>query len=283
MSEERVNKYLAKCGFGSRRFCDTIIDEGRVLVDGKAVEKGQKIDGDKVVVTVDGEAVSPAGEKEYYLYHKKTGSIVSKNDPHNPYTIYDALTEAGLDAAHLRYVGRLDKESEGALLLTNDGDMIHAITHPRFHIKKTYWVEVTHKVNPKNIEKMVEEGVESDDQILHAGAVRDKGEVDGRFCYEVDLYEGKNRQVRRLFAGIGHEVLRLKRTQFANITLRDLPYGEFRALEEREIRGLKGKGFSVNKKHPNKKQSPSDESGFGAYQSNSTKTNSRKRGHDAKH
>ena len=248
MSEERLNKYLAKCGFGSRRFCDTIIDEGRVKINDQTVEKGQKVDTENDIVTVDGKDVKPTAAYEYYLYHKKTGTIVSKNDPHNPYTIYDALKEVGLDAEHLHYVGRLDKDSEGALLLTNDGDLIHAITHPRFHIKKTYWVEVAHKVKEQNLKLLVDDGVMSEEQLLHAGAVRDKGELNGYYCYEVDLYEGKNRQVRRLFAAIGHEVVRLKRTQFANITLRDLPAGAFRKLEEREIKGLLGKGFKVNKK-----------------------------------
>lgn len=244
----RLNKYMASCGLGSRRECDTIIAKGGVLVNGNPAEVGQKVDPETVVVTLNGEPLKAAPEKEYYLYHKPRGVIVSVRDPHNPFTIYDDLREKGFEASHLKYVGRLDKESEGVLLLTNDGDLVHAITHPKFHIKKTYEVSVEKKLKDEWIEQMVEEGVESEGQILHAGSVYYRGIVESLHCYKVELYEGKNRQIRRLFGAFGHTVVRLIRTQFANIKLDDVEYGQWVELQERQIKGLMSKGHKVTTK-----------------------------------
>lgn len=247
----RLNKYMASCGLGSRRECDAIIASGDVLVNGKPAEVGQRVDPENVIVTYKGEPLEAVRSKEYYLYHKPRGVIVSVRDPHNPFTIYDDLREKGFDATHLKYVGRLDKESEGVLILTNDGDLCHAITHPRFHIKKTYEVSVEKKLKDEWIEQMVEEGVESEGQILHAGSVYYRGLIEGLHCYKVELYEGKNRQIRRLFGAFGHTVVRLIRTQFANIKLDDVAYGQWVELQGRQIEGLLSKGHTV--KHKKKK------------------------------
>ncbi len=255
MSEEietiRLNKYLARCGVGSRRECDTFISEGLIRINGDVVTVGTQVTGNEEI-TFRGRPVAAVKAKEYYLYHKPAGPLCTSKDTHGRATIFDALKELGLDAPYLKYVGRLDKESEGALILTNDGDMVHAVTHPRFHIKKVYMVEVAQKIKPENLELIVEDGVESEGEILTVGAVRFKGTENGSFWYEVDLYEGKNRQVRRVFSGIGHEVTRLIRTQFANLKLRELAYGEFRPLQEREIKGLQGKGYDLEKKSQNR-------------------------------
>ncbi len=258
MSEEietiRINKYLARCGVGSRRECDRYLEDGLIRVNDEVVGLGTRIVGDETV-TFRGKPVDAVKEKEYYLYHKPQGPICTSKDTHGRETIFDALKEIGLDAPYLNYVGRLDKDSEGALILTNDGDMIHAVTHPRFHIKKVYQVLVTSKISEDDLELIVEEGVESEDEIIKLGAVRYKGSEKGYFWYEVDLYEGKNRQVRRVFSAIDNDVKRLVRIQFANIKIRDLPYGEFRELQEREIKGLQGKGYDVTKKVQKKKDS----------------------------
>ncbi len=243
----RLNKYLAQCGLGSRRECDRFIEEGLIRIDGENAVPGLKISGDEDI-TFRGKPIAAKKAKEYYLYHKPRGPLCTAKDTHDRETIFDALKREGLDAPYLNYVGRLDMDSEGALILTNDGDMIHAVTHPKFHIKKVYLVQVDQEISESNLQRIVEEGVESEDEILKVGAVRFK-RIDGAsFWYEVDLYEGKNRQVRRVFGGIGHEVVRLKRTQFANIKLRDLENGMFRPLEEREIRGLQGKGYDIDTK-----------------------------------
>lgn len=239
----RLNKYLARCGLGSRRECDVIISEGNIRVNDNSVELGQKVIAGVDEVTHHGKTVTPPKGYEYYLYHKKRGSLVTTKDTHGRETIYESLLKKGLDATHLKYVGRLDMDSEGALLLTDDGDLIHAITHPRFHIKKVYRVLVDHPLTDRNIHTLTEVGVESEEETLFAGAVRYKEECSDGHWYEVDLYEGKNRQVRRLFSAVAHEVVRLQRVQFSSIKLRDLPYGEFRKLQEREIKGLLSKGF----------------------------------------
>ncbi len=244
----RLNKYLAQTGLGSRRECDAIIDTGVVEINGNSVELGQKVDPSTDIVTVRGKPVTTPKAKEYYLYHKDRGTLVTTKDTHGRQTIYDALLKKGLDAKHLKYVGRLDMDSEGALLLTNDGDLIHSVTHPRFHIKKVYRVLVDHPLTERNNHTLVEVGVKSEEETLFAGAVRFKEKTDEGNWYEVDLYEGKNRQVRRLFDGISHPVIRLQRVQFANIKLRDLPLGEFRELQEREIKGLLSKGYKQDKK-----------------------------------
>lgn len=243
----RLNKYLAQCGLGSRRQCDQFLADGLVRIDGEVVGLGVRVDGTESI-TFRGRPVDPQKAKEYYLYNKPRGPICTARDTHGRETIYDALKERGLDAPYLKYVGRLDKESEGALILTNDGDMVHAVTHPKFHIKKVYQVKVNQKIDESKLQLIVEEGVESEGDILKVGAVRYKGPEGKSHWYEVDLYEGKNRQVRRVFDGIGHEVIRLCRTQFANIKLRDLEVGGYRALEEREIKGLQGKGYKVDRK-----------------------------------
>lgn len=247
-SSVRLNKYMASCGLGSRRECDALIASGEVMVNGKPAEMGQRVDPETVEVTYKGNPLEAAPGKEYYMYHKPRGVIVSVRDPHNPFTIYDDLREKGFDASHLKYVGRLDKESEGVLILTNDGDLCHAITHPKFHIKKTYEVSVEKKLKDEWIEQMVEEGVESEGQILHAGSVYYRGLVEGLHCYKVELYEGKNRQIRRLFGAFGHTVVRLIRTQFANVKLDDVEYGQWVELTERHVEGLLSKGYDVPSK-----------------------------------
>lgn len=246
----RLNRYLAQCGLGSRRECDRIIAAGRVYINGKKVtELGTKVCLERDVVEHAGRTMARVRGLEYYAYHKSRGSVVTARDPEGRTTIYDALTDAGLSAAHLRYVGRLDRNSEGLLLLTNDGDLIHALTHPRFHIKKVYRVRVDRPVMREDMERMVKEGIESDGQLLRAGAVRlveDPGGKDEHW-YEVDLYEGKNRQIRRMFEGLNYKVQRLRRIQFGVIKLRGLRRGAYRPLMEREVKGLKNLGYQNRK------------------------------------
>ncbi len=242
----RLNRYLAQCGLGSRRECDRIIAAGRVYVNGeKVTELGTKVTPGNDVVEHAGQTIARVRGPEYYAYHKSRGSVVTAKDPEGRKTIYDALEDAGLSASHLRYVGRLDRNSEGLLLLTNDGDLVHALTHPRFHIKKVYRVRVDRLLAADDMERMVRDGVESDGLVLRAGAIRavQNDGPDNEHWYEVDLYEGKNRQIRRMFEGLNYKVLRLRRTQFGVIKLRGLRRGAFRPLMEREVKGLKNLGY----------------------------------------
>ncbi|HON11707.1 MAG: rRNA pseudouridine synthase [Fibrobacter sp.] len=248
-SEIRLNRYLAQCGLGSRRKADEMIASGNVFINGQRVTAlGARVRPGVDKVEYHGKEVKPLRKLEYFAFHKPRGLMVTKNDPEGRPTIYDALRRKGLDADHLNYAGRLDFNSEGLLLLTNDGDLIHALTHPRFGIKKVYLVKVNRRLTDEEIVRM-KEGIESEGQVLHAADVRQvEPETDGSQCwYQIDLFEGKNRQVRRMFEGIGLLVSRLRRVQFGTLRLHDLPSGELRPLTQQEVAGLKNLGYKEKK------------------------------------
>jgi 23S rRNA pseudouridine2605 synthase len=239
----RLNKYLASCNLGSRRSCDSLIGSGRIYVNGtKVQELGTKVTIGKDRVEYLGKTLEPVMSLRYIAFHKPQGIIVTKSDPEGRATVFDALREAGCDAGGLNYVGQLDVASEGLLLLTNDGSLIHALTHPRYHIKKVYDVQLDRKLSPGDAETMTGPGIESEGQVLRAGAVLETG-TDGRFWYRVDIYKGKKRQIRRMFEAFGCAVLRLRRVQFASIKIGDLAPGAFRELTGREVAALCAAGF----------------------------------------
>jgi len=241
--EVRLNKYLARCGIASRRECDKIIASGKISINGDRVtELGVKVT-ESDIVKYNGEVVTPASGKEYYAYNKYVGTVVTASDPHGRETVYDAIKSVEKkDISHLKYIGRLDMNSEGLLLFTNDGDLIHALTHPKFHIKKVYDVKIDKELKKEEIEKMVNVGILDEDQLLRAGSVKRIENVSG-YIYSVELYEGKNRQIRRMFNRFGYKVLKLKRMQFSSVKLRDLSIGRIRTLTEREVLSLKNRGF----------------------------------------
>ncbi|MCI0473813.1 MAG: rRNA pseudouridine synthase [Ignavibacteria bacterium] len=247
----RLNRYLAQCGLGSRRKCDALIAAGKILVNNKKVsELGVKIDPSADLVAYNGQKVQEIKRLEYIAYHKSRGILVTAMDPQGRKTIYDELKRRGYDAGHLKYIGRLDRDSEGLLLLTNDGDMVHALTHPRFQIKKVYEVEIDKRLLQTDADTMVTSGVASEGQALHAGAISgiEKKDSRNKYWYQIDLYEGKNRQIRRMFEVLGYTVKKLKRIQFSSIKIGDLARGCYRFLTDREIRSLKGRGYRIKGK-----------------------------------
>lgn len=249
--EIRLNRYLAQCGLGSRRECDSLISTGKIFINGeKLTELGIQIDPDNVIIEYKGKVVKEIKRLEYIAYHKSRGTMVTARDPQGRTTIYEAIKKRGFNTDHLKYIGRLDRNSEGLLLLTNDGDMIHALTHPRFHIKKVYQVKINKHLREEDAETMVTSGVTSEGQQLRAGAISTIHAKTNKkeYWYEVDLYEGKNRQIRRMFECLGYEVIRLKRTQFSVIKLGDLKRGMYRYLDKREIKALKNRGYRVRKR-----------------------------------
>ncbi len=251
----RLNRFLAQCGLGSRRDCDRLIESGKILINGQTVTTlGTKVVPGRDVVQYNGKTIEVIREKQYIAYHKSRGVVVTARDPENRKTVYTALQEAGFDAIHLKYVGRLDRNSEGLLLMTNDGDLVHALTHPRYHIKKVYHVRVDSVLSNEEIETMTHHGVYSDNQHLLAGSVQVlEGVYASGYWYEIVLYEGKNRHIRRMIEGLEHTVLRLKRIRFAAIKLGTLKRGAFRRLSEREVAALKAMGFKQKQeKHQNK-------------------------------
>ncbi len=244
----RLNRYLAKCGLGSRRSAEQLITGGRIVVNGvKVTDLATTVAPGRDKVEYRGKQLEPVRELEYVAYHKPKGTVTTRSDPEGRKTVYDAIRErSGKDISHLRHVGRLDLNSEGLLLLTNDGDLIHALTHPRYHVKKVYHARISRPMAPEDIERMRGEGVESEGDILHAGSIRRLPETQGHW-YEVALYEGKNRQIRRMFEGLGYDVLRLRRVQFGVVRLGELPLGRGRKLDEREIAGLRNLGHPVRR------------------------------------
>lgn len=239
----RINRFLAQCGLGSRRKCDELIGSGRIFVNGaKVVELGLKVQPDVDQVEYMGKALRPIKKLQYWAYFKPREVMVTRQDPEGRTTIYDALKRDGLDADLLKYVGRLDYNSEGLLLLTNDGDMIHALTHPRFKIKKVYLVRTGREMSEKEIARLIK-GVDSEGQVLHAAEVKPVQVKEGQFWYEISLFEGKNRQIRRMLDVVGHEVRRLRRIQFGTVRLGNMKTGSFRELTPREIGGLMNAGF----------------------------------------
>lgn len=242
----RLNRFLAQCGIGSRRKCDDLIATGHILLNGiKVTEMGVRINPEKDRVEYRGKAVKHISAKEYWAWFKPREVMVTGHDPQGRATVYSELEKTGREVRHLRYMGRLDYQSEGLLLLTNDGDLIHALTHPRFHIKKTYQVKLERRLTSEEIRQLLE-GVTSEGQVLRAGAVRllslpDKGRV--QYWYEIDLYEGKNRQLRRMFEVLRILVGRLRRTRFASVKLGTMTPGELRPLLPPEIAALKRMGY----------------------------------------
>lgn len=243
----RLNRYLAQCGLGSRRKADELIKTGHVYVNGKRVmEMGIRVSPGIDVVEYHGKRAKPLRTLMYYAYHKPVNVIVSRDDPQGRETIYDVLKKkVKFDVGYLKYVGRLDYNSEGLLLLTNDGDLIHSVTHPRFKIKKVYKVKLMRRLSSDEVGQLIN-GIHSDGQILHAAAVREVSQPASdrkQFWYEIDLFEGKNRQIRRMMESIGVGVGRLRRIQFGSVKLNNLIAGDIRALTEREIAAMKNSGY----------------------------------------
>ena len=230
----RLNKYLSNAGVCSRREADVLIQTGVVSVNGKIVtELGYKIQpGD--VVQYDGETIN-AEKKRYVLLNKPKGFITTMDDPRGRKTVMTLVSKACRERVYP--VGRLDRETTGLLLFTNDGDMAKKLTHPRYQARKLYHVELHKPVSREDLEKLLK-GVDLED-----GKTRvDKAEyVDDSSSREigVELHSGKNRIVRRLFEALGYNVIKLDRVQFAGLTKKDLPRGMFRHLTEQEVAFLK--------------------------------------------
>jgi 23S rRNA pseudouridine2605 synthase len=236
----RLNRYLAQCGLGARRKCDELISSGHVYINGcKVIDLATRVSPSDVVAYC-GRSLKPLRRLEYIAFYKPASVLVTRQDPEGRPTVYDAMRDIGFTANHLNYVGRLDCNSEGLLLFTNDGSLIHALTHPRYNIKKVYYVVLDHALTEDDQYRLMT-GIESEGQVLHAGTVRTV--PSGKFEYEVDLYEGKNRQLRRMFEKLDYKIMRLIRIRFASVRLADLRPGAVRPLTPREIAALQSAGY----------------------------------------
>lgn len=230
----RLQKVLAQAGVASRRVCEGLIAEGRVEVDGKVVvEPGVRVRPEAVTIHVDGVRLSLDVEHRYVMFNKPAGVVTTLSDPQGRPAINDYLTEE-MVAARLVHVGRLDRETEGLLLLTNDGELAHRLTHPSYEVPKTYMVEVAGAVK-KSVPKQLLEGIELEDGPIAADSCRILGATGSRTMIEVTLHSGRNRIVRRMFDHVGHPVLRLVRTAIGQITIGDQKQGSVRDLGRQEL------------------------------------------------
>ncbi len=232
---ERLNKFLAHAGVGSRRHCDGLIAAGRVKIDGvRVTDLGTKIDPDAHTVTVDDHPVR-AERPVYWAVHKPPGYLCTNHDPAGRPLALDLIPHVN---QRVYIVGRLDEASEGLLLMTNDGDLALALTHPRYGVEKTYLALVAGKPSRKDLQKLLD-GVWLSDGKVRAKAVRRLKPQGDSTWVRVVLAEGKNREVRRMLAKLGHKVMRLKRVAVGPVRLDRLPKGKSRKLSLPEIAALR--------------------------------------------
>ncbi len=227
----RIQKILAMSGIASRRKAEELIMQGRVTVNGKPAIIGMKADPEKDHIKVNGKLITRIEPKVYFMFNKPRGVITSLSDPEGRTTIADYLKG-------IKYrvfpVGRLDYDSEGLLLLTNDGDFAHAVLHPSKKISKTYIVKVSGIIEEKDLAKL-REGIKLEDGMTAPAKVKKIRETENNSWLEITIYEGRKRQIRRMLERIGHPVLRLKRVAIDGLRLGDLKVGEKRPLSEEEI------------------------------------------------
>lgn len=233
----RINKYIASCGIASRRGADELITSGKVKVNNKIVtELGKEIDEYNDTVTVDGRKIEPIKKSIYIMFHKPKGCVCTLKDEKGRKTVMDYLGE--FKDQRLFPVGRLDYDTEGLLLLTNNGDFANQLTHPSGEVPKTYVVKVNGP-SPESDLARLRNGIVLDGEKLRRCKIKPLGEEEeGFFRYEVTIYEGKNRQIRRMFEAIGKEVTFLKRIKIGDLKLGGLSRGAYRYLTQKEIDAL---------------------------------------------
>ena len=223
----RLQKFMADCGVASRRACEALIDEGRVKVNGKIVKtQGMKIDPINTKVEVDNELISATKTKTYLAFNKPAGILSTMSDPEGRPSLQDFF---GSWPDRLFHVGRLDKESEGLIILTNDGQWAHESTHPSFGVEKTYLVQTEEPISRSAFQNLME-GVELEDGLAKPISVARRGAM-----IEVVIHEGRNQIVRRMFDALGYPVERLIRTAIGSIKLGELPPGKWRSLNSVEL------------------------------------------------
>ncbi len=242
---DRLQKVLAAVGFGSRRTCEDLIEEGRVTVDGEVAILGRRVDPDVAEVAVDGVPVSVRPGLVYYLLNKPKGVVVTASDPQGRPTALDLVPRE----PRVFSVGRLDADTEGLIIFTNDGDLAHRLAHPSYGVEKEYLVGL--------------DGIPTAGQIrqLRTGVMLEDGmttparasTVEAR-TIKLTIHEGRNRQVRRMCAAVGHHVVRLVRVRIGPVSDRSLAPGDWRPLTPEEVRGLEASVAEVrSRRKPSKR------------------------------
>lgn len=231
----RLQKYLAGCGAASRRKCEEFITAGRVTVNGAVVtELGTQVEpGD--AVTLDGKPMLPEEKRYYILYHKPMGEVCTASDPQGRATVLDKFRDF---PARLFPVGRLDFDSEGLLLLTNDGELMQHMLHPSREVNKTYLARVDGDVSLDAVRRL-RTGILLDDRMTAPADVRIIRRTGIETVALVTIHEGRNRQVRRMFDAVGHTVLLLRRVKFGPLEIGELKRGQWRELSQEELERLR--------------------------------------------
>jgi 23S rRNA pseudouridine2605 synthase len=231
----RLQKFLAQCGVASRRASEALIAAGRVTVNGRCImQQGSTVDPATDAVRVDGQLLRPES-RVYIVMNKPRDVLCTCHDPRGRRTFRALLPDGG---ARLYPVGRLDRNSEGLLLVTNDGALAHALTHPRHQVPKTYRVRVDQPLSTVEIRSM-RQGILSEGELLSVDRITLMEATSEGALYEIAVCEGHNRHLRRLFEAVGREVKRLQRVAIGTMTLRGLRSGQWRYLEDREVKQLR--------------------------------------------
>jgi pseudouridine synthase len=232
---ERLHKVLARAGVGSRRACEELIRDGRVRVDGEPAGIGMLVDPERQDVCVDGKRVSTAGELYYFLVYKPKGYVSTARDPQGRLKVTDLVPLPGV---RLYPVGRLDLQTSGLLILTNDGELTFLLTHPKHDVWKTYQAQVIGVPGAEEIARL-QQGVLLAEGKTAPARVKILRELPGATLLEIGLREGKKRQVRKMCEAVGHPVIELQRTSLEFLTLEGLRPGQYRRLTPGEVSTLK--------------------------------------------
>ncbi len=238
--EERLQKFLARAGVASRRSAEKLITEGKIRVNGVIIkELGTKVDPFKDKISYNGKMVKLERKKVYYMLNKPKGYISTVKDDKGRKTVVDILSDV---EERIFPIGRLDYNTEGLLLLTNDGDFMNKLLHPKYEIGKTYVAKIDGIINLDDLHKLADGVKLEDGKTAPADVYLDSiNKTLKESRVEITIYEGKNRQVRRMFKALGYEVKALKRIAFAGLTLNKLKRGEYRKLTDNELLRLRKK------------------------------------------
>lgn len=236
----RLQKIMAEAGIASRRKCEELIKDGLVSVDGKIItELGFKANPHKNIIKVNGKKLKIREEKIYIILNKPSGYITSLSDEINRPTVIDLIRKNNPELkTRIFPVGRLDKDTEGLLLLTNDGELTNKLIHPRYKLSKIYQVMVKGVPDEKKL-NLLRRGIRLEYGLTAPAKIKILGTKNDKTTLEVIIYQGKKRQIREMFKKVGHPVVYLKRTKFGPLILKDLPRGMFRYLSKTELQKLR--------------------------------------------
>ncbi len=226
----RINQYISQCGIASRRKAEALILEGRVFVNGIVAKELSQQVSETDIVSIDGEKISPVKRHTTIAFHKPPGVICTATDPQGRKTIYDCLPSG---FSTLKYIGRLDLQSRGLVLLSDDGELVYKLTHPKYQIERSYLVWTSRELSRRAIESLLA-GIDiGDGEIGQAKEIY----LDNGF-FELVLTEGKNREIRKMLHALHYHIEDLKRVRYANIELGDLAVGDYREIKGKELKEL---------------------------------------------